>query len=200
MNRIASALCLFSLAACAHTGVRRDDAQLRRQVWSDAHLALQAEQFARADSLFSRLTRDYPTTEAGRESHFYLGTLRLDPRNPGWDPETAETALDRYLSQDSTESAIHRRPEGQTLQQIARQLNMDPEQRIEGLQPETRTVVRRVVVPGREAASLTSEVQRLRRQLAERQGQLEDRDATIRRQNEELERIRKTLTGTRPRR
>ena len=200
MNRIVTVVCLFALSACAHLGRRDSDDELRLQIWRDAHSALQAAQFARADSLFTRLTRDFPDTEAGRESRFYLGTVRLDPRNPGWDPQAAETALNQYLTQDTAVAQIHRRPEGQTLQQIARQLNMDPEQRIEGLQPETRTVVRRVVVPGREAASLTAEVQRLRRQAAERQAQLEERDAQIRRQNEELERIRKTLTGTRPRR
>lgn len=205
MKRIAQVTILLSLVGCAHLGGNTGGgAAARMQLWHDAHGALGAVQFARADTLFSRLARDYAATETGRESLFYLGALRLDPRNPDWDPQRSETALNQYLAIDTSATVkIHRRPEGETLQQIARQLNLPAEDRIEGLQPETRevtrtrTVPRRVVVRGREAAGLAAEVQRLRRQLAERESQIGERDAQIRKQGEELDRIRKTLTGTR---
>jgi hypothetical protein len=65
-----------------------------------------------------------------------------------------------------------------------------PARRVPGLQPEvvTREVEGpRVVVPAQESRALAAEVERLRAQVAER-------DATIRQQREELERIRRTLT------
>src|SRR5690606_10279469 len=97
--------------------------------------------------------------------------------------------LSLYLEGDSAYLAtLHRRPEAVTLLQLARQLNMPAEERVPGLQPETRVVTERVVVPARESRALAAEVDRLRRLLAER-------DATIQQQKEELERIRKTLTG-----
>ncbi|CAN5841339.1 hypothetical protein BH23GEM6_BH23GEM6_09610 [soil metagenome] len=181
------------LPACAHLGLvtgQRD----RTASWIEAHNAFSNEDFARASALFSELAERHPNTLEGRESLFYLGTMRLDPRNPHWDPQPAEAALARYLASDTMQvGAAQRRPEGQTLLQLAQQLNMAPRDRVPGLQPEvvTREVevqvqVPRVVVTAQESRALSAEVERLRGQVAER-------DATIRQQREELERIRRTL-------
>jgi len=177
------------LASCSQLGLLRPDVDEDVLLWEAAHDALSSGAFARADTLFSRLASTFPETTAGRESHFYLGTMRLDPRNPAWDPSPAERHLGRYLAADTTEpGTVHRRPEAETLFQLARQLTMPAEERVPGLQPETRVVTQRVVVPATESRALAAEVGRLRQQVAER-------DATIQQQKEELERIRKTLTG-----
>ena len=191
MNRTRWTLLLL-VSGCAHAGTRPDPTLVPNGIWREAHDALSVAQYARADTLFTRLWREHPATGPGRESLFYLGSLRLDPRNPGWDPQRSESALRDYLAIDTAGTGpILRRPEGETLYQIAQQLNLPPEERIEGLQTEPRVVVRRVA-PARETGALAAEVRRLRQQVAER-------DAQIRRQNEELERIRKTLTGSGPR-
>jgi hypothetical protein len=191
MKRIFFAAVFFVLPACAHLGLdtgQRD----RTTTWIEAHNAFSNEDFSRASALFSELAERHPNTLEGRESLFYLGTMRLDPRNPEWDPQPAETALARYLAADTLEAGTaQRRPEGQTLLQLAQQLNMPARDRVPGLQPEvvTREVevqVPRVVVTAQESRALSAEVERLRGQVAER-------DATIRQQREELERIRRTL-------
>src|SRR5690606_3418697 len=128
----------------------------------------------------------YPDTNEGRESLFYLGALNLDPRNPEWDPVPAEAHLQRYLATDSLNGPIHRRPEGETLFQLARQLNIPMEERISGLQVEPQ--VRTVVIRAEEAQGAAQDNQRLRRELTASQD-------SVRTLREELDRIRKTLTG-----
>ena len=182
------------LSGCASLGFsepRPDDVQL---LWVQAHDALAGERFEEASTLFARLAQEHPATEPGKESLFYLGAIRLDPGNPGWDPEPAEQMLRSYVAADTT-ARIHRRPEATTLLRLAEQLNMPADQRVPGLQQETRVVVRevpRVVTRARESQQLATEVARLRREVAER-------DTKIAQQAEELERIRKTLTERRGR-
>jgi hypothetical protein len=190
MKRIHSLLVLVLLPACAHLGLSSDQRD-RSRTWSAAHDAFAEGNYSRATALFQELSARYPDTLEGRESLFYVGTVHLDPRNPGWDSRPAETALTDYLRFDSiSPGSIHRRPEGETLLQLARQLNMPARERVPGLQPEvvTREVeVPRVVVSAQESRALAAEAERLRTQVAER-------DATIRQLREELERIRRTLT------
>jgi len=190
-------LALF-LAACATLAPGSGDRQAKR-LWTDAHLALRAENFRAADSLFSRLATAHPGTEEGREALFFLGEMRMDPRNPGWNSRQAADYLRRYLAHGANErpTEIHRHPEANTFLELANQLNLPPGQRIGALQPGTSVEVRTVttpqrVVPSEEAAALRTELERLRREV-------EERDETIRRQREELNRIRNTLTpGRRP--
>lgn len=189
MKRIRLLPLLFLLSSCSQLGLVRSGPPEHVRLWDEAHGALMANDFPRASSLFERLAADFPATVAGRESHFYLGTIRLDPRNPAWDPTPAEQHLLRYLAADSADpGTVHRRPEAGTLYQLARQLTMPAEERVPGLQPETRVVRERVVVPAAESRALAAEVDRLRQQVIQR-------DSTIQQQKEELERIRKLLTG-----
>lgn len=190
MKRIGSLCILVALSACATLGQGSDRERTRTQLWADAHDALQALQFGRADTLFTRLSREFADTETGRESLFFVGAIRVDPRNPGWDPARADTTLSAYLALESAAAAqIGRRPEAETLLEIARQLNLPPQERVPQLQPETRFVTRAPrVAPAGQVTALNAEVARLRDQVAAR-------DATIRRQEEELERIRRTLAA-----
>jgi hypothetical protein len=191
MKRIHLLLPLLLLSACSTLGLSRSETPERIVLWNQAHQSLHSGEFAQAAAQFERVAREHPDSDAGRESLFYLATIRLDPRNPEWDPAPAEEHLRLYLAADSAQPGIVQRfPEARTLFQLARQLNMPADERVPGLQPETRVVTQRVVVPARESRALAAEVDRLRRQLAER-------DATIQQQKEELERIRKTLTGKR---
>lgn len=188
MKPIGALLVLF-LGACAHLGVHTTDHRARDALWDQAHRALESAEFARADSLFTRLAADYPDSDAGRESLFYLGALRLDPRNPDWDPQPAEARLRRYLDMDSSkETAIHRRPEAEVLVEIAHQLNLPPSQRITGLQPGEKVVkVPQRIVAYKETETQANEITDLRQQVA-------SRDAQIKKLQDELDRIRKTLT------
>lgn len=182
------------ISGCAHLGRSGDDKAELRDLWTQAHQALALDQFAEAGTLFGRLAQEHPESEPGRESLFYLAAIRLDPRNPEWDPEPAERTLRRYVASD-TATQVHRRPEALTLLRLAEQLNMPAEQRVPGLQPETRVVVRdapRVITRAQESQALATEVARLKRELA-------DRETKIAQQQEELERIRKTLTERRGR-
>lgn len=189
------------LAACAPI-TRIGGGGEREDLWREAHLALAANEFSAADSLFTRLAAASPERREGREAVFYLGALRLDPRNPAWSSRQSAEQLRRYLAvADSLgPEAIMRRAEAQIFLELASQLNMPVADRIPALQPDT--VVRTRVVPGaapprrvvsgEEARNLAAEVERLRRELGER-------EETIRRQREELDRIRKTLApGRRP--
>ncbi|MBA4156137.1 MAG: hypothetical protein H0X65_01510 [Gemmatimonadetes bacterium] len=191
MKRLSLVLLALALSSCAHLpGGTRGEDRTRTELWNEAHLALYAQDFARAGSVFTSLATRFPDTEEGREAVFYIGTLHLDPRNRGWDSDHAETAFRQYLGQDTLGTLIHRRPEATTLLEVAVQLNMPPEERVTGLQPGTRIIegpTTRVVVPAGQQRELTEEIERLRRQVAER-------DDQIRRQREELERIRRTLT------
>jgi hypothetical protein len=183
---------LLVLGGCAHLGVRSPESRARFELWDEGHRALAVADFPRADSIFTRLSREYPDTDAGRESLFYLGVLRLDPRNPNWDPQPAETRLRRYLDSDTTHDAeIHRRPEAEILVQIAHQLNLPPAERISGLQPEEKVVkVPQRIVSYKQSEAQAGEIATLRQQVAER-------DAQVKKLQDELDRIRKTLTGGR---
>lgn len=184
------------LPACATLAPGSRGREVKR-LWTEAHLALRAENFRTADSAFSRLATQHASTEQGREAVFFLGEMRMDPRNPAWNSRRAADYLRRYLAlaDPAGRVEIHRRPEATTFLELANQLNLPPEQRVAQLQPGTveRAVPGPVrIVPGEQAAELSAEVQRLRRELA-------DRDETIRRQREELNRIRNTLApGRRP--
>lgn len=192
-------LALF-LAACA-TLAPASGGREGKRLWTAAHLALRDENFRAADSLFSQLATAHPLTEEGREALFFLGEMRMDPRNPGWNSRMAADYLRRYLARgDSAPRVeIHRQPEANTLLELANQLNLPAGQRIGALQPGTTTVEVRTtapvpqrVVPSEEAAALRTEIERLR-------GELTERDETIRRLRDELNRIRNTLApGRRP--
>lgn len=176
---------LLLLSGCAHLGPTPSDALERVRLWDEAHGFFAAQDYASADSVFSLMAERYPDTNEGRESLFYLGAIHLDPRNTEWDPETAEARLQQYLGADTPEGRIHRRPEGETLFQLAHQLNLPMEERIGPLQVEPQT---RVVIRAEEAQGTLQENERLRRELAAR-------ETEVRQLREELERIRKTLTG-----
>ncbi len=190
--KFSGVILLLALGGCAHLGVRSPESQARIELWDQGHKALAVADFARADSLFTRLSKEYPDSDAGRESLFYLGVLRLDPRNPGWDPQPAEARLRRYLESDSTSDVeIHRRPEAEILVEIAHQLNLPPAERISGLQPEEKVVkVPQRIVSFKQSEAQAGEIAALRQQVA-------DRDAQVKKLQDELERIRKTLTGGR---
>jgi TolA-binding protein len=194
MKWIGSILAIFLLVSgCTQAQPASAPTVAPLDLWRSAHDALAAQQFGRADTLFARLVRDYGASETGRESLFYLGAIRLDPRNPSWNSDLAEAALHQYLAMDTVGVAlIHRRPEAGTLYELARQLNMPGEDRVPGLQPETKVVTRvvpqRVVVPAKQVSTLQAEIDRLRDQVA-------TRDAKIKQQEDELDRIRKTLAA-----
>jgi tetratricopeptide (TPR) repeat protein len=182
---------LSQLAGCAHLPGSFTAPRERALLWSDAQTAFVEADFLRAQALFDRLARSHPRSLEGRESLFFLGAIYLDPRNPGWDSEPAEDWLSRYLElAENRRLRLYRYPEAQTLHELARQLNLPADDRVAGLQPEERVVQveERVIVPAEQNRALTVEVERLRQQLAER-------DARIRQQQDELERIRRTLTG-----
>lgn len=183
-------LVLGLLGACAHLpGLSPPRQSPSLVLWNEAHAALAAAEFAHADSLFARLSDQYPSSREGREAIFYRGVIALDPRNPKWNPKPAEAELERYVALDTVSGGVQRLPEGETLLELARQLNLPSAERVPGLKAETRTVVTppRVITRAGEAQAATAEAERLRARLAER-------DEEIRRLREELDRIRKTLT------
>ncbi len=160
------------------------------EIWSEAQAALARAEFDRAEETFEELSDNHSRTPEGRESLFYLGVIRLDPRNPNFDSEIAQARLAEYLARTDEGYRLYRYPEAFTFHEIARELNLPPDARIAVLQPEERviTIEERVLVPGEQSRELTAQIDRLRQQVAER-------DSTIRAQQEELERIRRTLTG-----
>ncbi|HEX7240087.1 MAG TPA: hypothetical protein VF263_07470 [Longimicrobiaceae bacterium] len=177
------------LPACASlplgSGGGRDD------LWVQAQRALLAGSFRTADSAFSRLATEHVGTTEGREAVFFLGAIRIDPRNPGFTSRGASDYLRRYLaSPDSGRNGkdLYRKPEAQTLLSLAEQLNLAPAERIASLQGDQS--VRTVTVPGPTRTVTTEgsqvEVERLR-------GEVRERDETIRELREELTRIRNTL-------
>lgn len=188
---VSGLLTLLFLVGCATLRSLTDSGEDRLDLWAFAQQALAREEFDRAEAYFTRLATDHPDSVEGRESLFYIGSLRLDPRNPDWDPGIAEERLAEYLMHmDERGPRLYRYPEAISLHEIARQLNLPPGSRIVGLQPEDRviTIEERVVVPAEQSRELMAEVVRLRAQIAAR-------DSTIRAQADELERIRRTLTG-----
>lgn len=196
MQRIVALLMLALLAACAH--LRGTDAQARQrtELWTDAHLAFHAEDFRGARATFQRLADEYPHTDEGREALFYLATLSLDPRNPEWNPEPAVPLLRDYLALDTARAVIHRRPEATTLLRLADQLVLPaveprpvPGAGAAPAQEVPRAVARPPTTPVER--QLQAEVDSLRRQLVERED-------TILRYREELDRIRRVLSPRTP--
>jgi hypothetical protein len=185
-------LLLALLPGCAVVGTASPAIRERAEVWGMAQAALASADFEVADSLFQSIVERYPGTVEGRESLFYLGSIKLDPRNPAWDSRPAAAHLAEYLDHmQEGGPPLNRYPEAQVLFELARQLNLPGESRVAGLQPEERVVMvpERVVVPAAENEELAAMVTRLREEIAAK-------DARIREQEEELERIRRTLTGT----
>ncbi|HEX6927467.1 MAG TPA: hypothetical protein VF167_18735 [Longimicrobiaceae bacterium] len=183
LKRLLPILLLFT--ACAPLGSVPSDSWERRELWDEAHGYFATRDYERADSVFQLLAREYPHTNEGRESLFYLGAIHLDARNPGFDPKPAEEWLERYLAADSEHGRVARRPEGETLHQLAHQLNLPMEERIPALQDKPQT---RIVIRAEPVQSSTSEVERLRREL-------NARETEVKQLKEELDRIRRTLTG-----
>ncbi len=177
------------------------------ELWRAAHTAFAQERFADAERGFRRVAAEFPERREGREALFYLGSLQMDPRNPRWEPDSAAASLRRYLERDSVAlPRTLRRPEAKVLLEIANQLNLPPDERVPELQPR---VIRNP--PGRaqsaptappprvvSAAESLAEIERLRRQVAERDRQIAAKDDEIRRLRDEMERIRKTLVPRRP--
>ena len=155
-------------------------------MWEEAHGYFATYDFERADSVFTLLSENYPDTDEGRESRFYLGALLIDPRNPQWDAEESAEWLRQYIEADSEGTKIHRAPEASTLAKLVEQFNIPVDERIAAFQYEPQT---RVVIRSEQAASEPpAEVDELRQQILAR-------DAEIRQLRDELERIRRTLTG-----
>jgi hypothetical protein len=184
MQRTLAIGLLVLTTGCAHL-VPRPDA--RGRLWDDAHRALGMGEFEQATRGFEGLAEAYPDTREGREAVFFLGALRMDPRNPEWNPRPAADLLRRYLALDSVGNITARRPEAAILYQLADQLNLPDEARVPGLQAEARVVPGPTRIIRAEQCPVPADVEALRRQVAER-------DDQIRRQREELERIRRTLT------
>ncbi|CAN5405090.1 hypothetical protein BH24GEM3_BH24GEM3_12320 [soil metagenome] len=191
MQRISALLLLALLPACAHLRGTDVQARQRADLWTDAHLAFHAEDFRQARTTFRRLADDFPRTDEGREALFYLGAVSLDPRNAEWNPEQATQLLRDYLALDTSRAVIHRRPEATTLLRLADQLVLSAaEPRVapgagSAPPPEAPRGSPRAITTAAERQML-AELDSLRRQLVER-------DETIRRQREELERIRRVL-------
>ena len=180
------------LTGCAHVSSWLDSPEEDLSgLWNQAQDAFFAEDFDQAETLFGEIAREHEGTLEGREALFYLGVIRIDPRNPEWDTELAQARLGDYLEyMDYGGSRLYRYPEALTLHELARQLNLPYEARIEPLRAEERVVtVEEPASPSPEQTrELAAEVERLKQQIAER-------DARIRAQQEELDRIRRTLTG-----
>ncbi len=159
-------------------------------LWTEGQAALGRTDFDAAEAAFSELVSEYPNTLEGREALFYLGVLRLDPRNAAWDSQVSEDRLGEYLALAGQGERLYRYPEARAFFEIARELNLPPDARVAVLQPEERVIriEERVLVPAEESRQLMAQIDRLRVQVAER-------DSTIKAQQDELERIRRTLTG-----
>jgi hypothetical protein len=163
------------------------DAARRDGLWRQGHAAMQRDSFRVAMAAFQRLAAEHPRSDYGRDARFYLGTLYLEPANPAYDAGLATQNLEMYLTSDTQEGRLPRRPEAETLLALSRQLALPCEQRTGSLRCDPQVIARSdttvVVRPG---GDQSAEVARLRRELNER-------DATIRELREELQRIRNTL-------
>lgn len=184
-----------TLSACAHLPWGGAPAASdRAEMWHEAHMALYASAYSRADSLFTQLAMEHPNTTEGREATFYIGTLHLDPRNPEFSLEQTEAALARYLAQDTVGARVYRRPEATTLLVLARELNRPEEERIAALRTRAPVVISGPPEQGAAPPQLRTvmeENERLRRQVQQQTEQ-------IRQQQQELERIRRVLTPRTP--
>lgn len=172
--------------ACAHLGSGPSEAWDRARMWDEAHGYFATYDFERADSVFTLLSEHHAETDEGRESRFYLGALLIDPRNPEWNAEESAEWLRRYIESDSEEGKIHRGPEAATLVALVNQFNIPVDERIAAFQyePQTRVVIR----SEQTTADEPPELELLRQQILAR-------EAEIRQLRDELERIRRTLTG-----
>jgi hypothetical protein len=198
------ALGLFLLtlvSGCATFGIGGRDTSRTSALWRDSHYAYYRGDLIEARQGFARLAAEEPESGEGHEALFFLGAIALDPRNPEWNPAPAERRLRDYLAVDSAgASGFAPRPEARTLLALAEQLNLPADRRVAALRPaETpptaatpeRPPPRQVVVPAARNRELAAEVERLRQELAAR-------DETIRRLQDELTRIRRTLNPRRP--
>jgi hypothetical protein len=161
----------------------------RDALWRQAHHAMREDSTHIAIASFQRLASEYPRTTEGREAHFFLGTLHLEPDAPTFDPGRAVHHLEVYLASDTARGRIQRRPEARTLRNLAHEATLPCEQRTGPLRCEPAVVVRTRTTPGDTVTVVTgdaSEAARLRREIAAR-------DATIRQLREELRRVRDTL-------
>src|SRR5688500_4324941 len=112
--KTASTLFLAALlSACAVFAPENlgPDAARRDDLWRQGHAAMQRDSFRIAIAAFQRLAAEHPRTDQGREAHFYLGTLYLEPANPSYDAGLATQNLEQYLSSDTSGGRITRRPE-----------------------------------------------------------------------------------------
>jgi len=186
-----AAACVLAAAGCTTLAPHRPDPTAR--AWETARAAMRGGSFARAERGFAELAESRPERPEGRESLFLLGVLYLDPRNPAWDPERAESHLGRYLRLDGPQD---HRPEALALFALTRRLVESPESDREGedQRPPQQVPVEdvgadvgRSADAGPAADGAAEENGRLQRQLAEK-------DREIARLREELERIRRTLS------
>jgi hypothetical protein len=187
---LAIALATALLGGCATLAPLT--APTRDALWRQAHHAMRADSFRIAVEGFQRLADEFPGTTEGHEARFHLGSLHLDPRNPGFDPAAARRDLDLYLEADTVGGRRIRRPEAKAMRALAHEATLPCEERTGPLRCDPAVVVRTRTAPGdtvvvrTPAADQAAEIARLRAQVAER-------DATIRQLREELQRIRNTL-------
>lgn len=199
MKRALALFLLPVLSGCATLGIGAPTAPRGSAEWRDSHYAYYRGDLIEARQGFARLAAEEPQSGEGREALFFLGAIALDPRNPEWNPAPAEQRLRDYLATDSAGApGFAPRPEARTLLVLAEQLNLPADRRVAALRPpespatpERSSAPRQVVVPATRNRELEAEVERLRRELA-------SRNETIRRLQDELTRIRRTLNPQRP--
>ena len=193
MKRTFAIFLAAALSGCGvlHHGSSPQPARLR--LWNQAQTAFYADSFRVSMVRFQALADSFPRSVEGREAHFFLGVMYLDPRNPAFDPRAADEQLGTYLAPDT---ALHvtpfRRTEAMSMQRMAQEFRKPCEDRVAPLRCETRTVR----TAGRDAprnvnGTSSAEVDRLQAAVA-------DRDAQIQRLRDELDRIRNTLVPRKP--
>lgn len=154
-------------------------------LWTEGHHALHQQRFARAEEAFGRLIEAYPASPEAREAEFFLGSLRMDPRNPDWSPGSAVYTLESYLNGERDGDRLNRRQEAAVLLALAHRISLPTQAGEAG----SRTIPVRPVPAANESEEppiISEEMERLRRQLAER-------DVIIEELRSEMDRIRRTL-------
>ena len=176
------------LAGCA-TFPPRPGAD-RTRLWEQGHDAFAADSLRVAAAAFQRLTNEHPHSREGHEARFYLGVLALEPAS-GLDLSVASEQLAMYLVEDSIRSYPgYHRAEAATLLRLAGDLRRPCAERTNpALRCTAAAPTRAADAPAAEGSG-NAEAARLRREIAER-------DETIRRLRDELERIRNTLAPRR---
>lgn len=165
-----------------------------RATLHDARMAADSGKWATADRLLGQYELRYPGTEQARETFYWRGLFRMAPSNDSTAHRAAVPTLERYLA----EPGGTYRTEARMLLDVAR---ANVALREEAAAKEREIAQIRLALgraqsapaattsPGSESSSsdrgLAGEVERLRRDLAQA--------------NAELERIRKRLAGERPR-